>query len=921
MHAAWPFAVLFWLASARQVFLAEPPANQISPESIHMRSLADLKAPDRDLPSWQQKASPLLRTSSSQTATTKHLSPDDSPSPVRLEERIDAARLQAAHETSPTITLGSSPADVRGQLGIDTPADGIQGLRETVPEGNRQTHREVQLTPDAGHQLQQAGQLQDNAQAQQKVQVIPDAGHQAQDKADADQSLRHAAVQMQQARLHGVIADEDLGVKNPDQPRADVSSSPDSKRQLAGTTTGQRRVDAEGVEVVVDSIGTLTVLAMTLGMAGVSAIGALPFFFVGSLSKEWTGLANAIACGVMLAASFDLVHEGQPYGGHLVILGVIVGALFIKASQEWLEQFEDVKFEGLQGAGARKTLLVVGIMAAHGLGEGCGVGVSFCGARGWAQGTLVTLAIGLHNIPEGLAVATVLVARGVSPRQAALWSVATSLPQPLLAVPSFLFVDTFRALLPIGLGFACGCMVWIVFAELLPDALEAAPAGKVATSATFSAGWLEGLRMVLAKLEEPGGRLVLPSLADLRLPLSTLSLLLPTTLPAGLLGWWVGSQRLPVPNLTGMAAGICAVAGLGDLLSLVLWHPHSSILPTLLWAATGAALAHLAWRFQMSLSPGSHKAGKDGLRTSSSGTSLAAQPAAATLWPHPNPLDLEAGARKGEQSGADGGSTSAWLRADSWELLNRAEGHGGSMGGQLPGVQRPGDAPLHQRSHQPSSMTAAAAAVGTVHSGTGPTSLGPDHPSKPSLPRSSGGPTHPLTCAAGIAGTALAAQGVSMGLGAAHLVLMTGGVTATVFPLVLLAALQGIAAACLAGPLLGSSPHLAAMAAVAGAAVPPVTAALVIWQSGPGMLQGQLSHLAAFQHSRSATILAALAAGGMLTVGWGMLWPLAQQMTRGAVGSRRRAASQGTLAGTALTACAYGLLGFGCILTTSCLSS
>lgn len=34
-----------------------------------------------------------------------------------------------------------------------------------------------------------------------------------------------------------------------------------------------------------------------------------------------------------------------------------------------------------------------------------------------AQGVLVTLAIGLHNIPEGLAIATVLVARGVSPRQ------------------------------------------------------------------------------------------------------------------------------------------------------------------------------------------------------------------------------------------------------------------------------------------------------------------------------------------------------------------------------------------------------------------------------------------------------------------------------------------------------------------------
>ena len=33
----------------------------------------------------------------------------------------------------------------------------------------------------------------------------------------------------------------------------------------------------------------------------------------------------------------------------------------------------------------------------------------------------MTLAIGLHNIPEGLAVATVLVARGVSPKSALIW--------------------------------------------------------------------------------------------------------------------------------------------------------------------------------------------------------------------------------------------------------------------------------------------------------------------------------------------------------------------------------------------------------------------------------------------------------------------------------------------------------------------
>ena len=87
---------------------------------------------------------------------------------------------------------------------------------------------------------------------------------------------------------------------------------------------------------------------------------------------------------------------------------------------------------------------MVGIMAAHALGEGCGVGVSFVGERGWAQGVLTTLAIGVHNIPEGMAKATVLVGQGVSARSALWWSVLTCLPQPLVAVPSFVFVDAFR---------------------------------------------------------------------------------------------------------------------------------------------------------------------------------------------------------------------------------------------------------------------------------------------------------------------------------------------------------------------------------------------------------------------------------------------------------------------------------------------
>lgn len=38
----------------------------------------------------------------------------------------------------------------------------------------------------------------------------------------------------------------------------------------------------------------------------------------------------------------------------------------------------------------------------------------------------------------------------MSARQALLWSVLTCLPQPLVAIPSFLFVEAFRVCWPAG---------------------------------------------------------------------------------------------------------------------------------------------------------------------------------------------------------------------------------------------------------------------------------------------------------------------------------------------------------------------------------------------------------------------------------------------------------------------------------------
>lgn len=60
------------------------------------------------------------------------------------------------------------------------------------------------------------------------------------------------------------------------------------------------------------------------------------------------------------------------------------------------------------------------------------MGVSYSGKRGWSQGLLVTLAIGLHNIPEGLATSTVLITKGVPIQRAVFWNFVTAIPQAIV---------------------------------------------------------------------------------------------------------------------------------------------------------------------------------------------------------------------------------------------------------------------------------------------------------------------------------------------------------------------------------------------------------------------------------------------------------------------------------------------------------
>ncbi len=220
-----------------------------------------------------------------------------------------------------------------------------------------------------------------------------------------------------------------------------------------------------------------TVFLCALITALATGLGAIPFLFIKSLSPRVAALANAIAAGLMLGASLGLLAEGVRHDPGRTFIGAAAGIAFILVTQRLIGKHE-VEFASLTGAGARRMLLVVVVMTVHSFAEGIAVGVSFGG--GQALAIAITVALAIHNIPEGIAITAVMRPRGVPLLACALWSVFSSLPQPLMAVPAFLLVERVRTALPYGLGFAAGAMVYMVLIELLPEAYDQAEGRTIA---------------------------------------------------------------------------------------------------------------------------------------------------------------------------------------------------------------------------------------------------------------------------------------------------------------------------------------------------------------------------------------------------------------------------------------------------------
>jgi len=225
------------------------------------------------------------------------------------------------------------------------------------------------------------------------------------------------------------------------------------------------------------------VLLGTLGalVAGLmTALGALPALFGTYPSQRLRDGLLGFAAGVMLSASFfsliipSLDAASLLYGeGAIPALiasgGILLGAACVAALDRFLphEHFL-LGREGPQGVALRRVWLFIFAITIHNFPEGMAVGIGFAGSS-FDNGLSLAIGIGLQNLPEGLAVAVALLGQSYDRRAAFGIAALTGLIEPVGGLLGALAITVSGHVLPWGLSFAAGAMLYVISHEIIPE--------------------------------------------------------------------------------------------------------------------------------------------------------------------------------------------------------------------------------------------------------------------------------------------------------------------------------------------------------------------------------------------------------------------------------------------------------------------
>ncbi|WP_102347197.1 ZIP family metal transporter [Bacillus sp. Marseille-P3661] len=200
-----------------------------------------------------------------------------------------------------------------------------------------------------------------------------------------------------------------------------------------------------------------------------TGLGAVPIIFLKGVTHKWRDMLLAYTAGIMTAAStFSLIPEALETSNLFVVMvGLIFGTIVLNFLEGNIPHI-DLKHTRFDLEIDRKTTLIISAITLHNIPEGLSVGVSYASGNG-ELGSLIAFAIGFQNIPEGFLVALFLVNQNVTKWKALIIATLTGVIEIFMAIIGYLLSAKVDGLVPYGLSFAAGAMLFIIYKELIPE--------------------------------------------------------------------------------------------------------------------------------------------------------------------------------------------------------------------------------------------------------------------------------------------------------------------------------------------------------------------------------------------------------------------------------------------------------------------
>jgi len=220
------------------------------------------------------------------------------------------------------------------------------------------------------------------------------------------------------------------------------------------------------------------------GLVG-TGLGGLLTALCGARTEKMISMVLSLAGGVMTSiVCFELVPEAIRHANMAVtVIGLAAGVALVLALNTLLDRisnagklhgnYEEFYHESDMVAGKESLLragwLMFFVIGLHNIPEGLAIGAA--GTHEITLGITLALMLALHNIPEGMAIAAPLISGGLGKGKSVLLTLLSGAPTVIGGVAGVLIGGISNIALALSLAVAGGAMLYAVFGEILPQSV------------------------------------------------------------------------------------------------------------------------------------------------------------------------------------------------------------------------------------------------------------------------------------------------------------------------------------------------------------------------------------------------------------------------------------------------------------------